>query len=293
MEAIMDLTLLHYFHTVAREGSFMAAAEKLGYAQSNLSMRIKQLEEIAGTELLIRGRNGVTLTERGQVLYSYADKLLALSEEAESAVKGEWYSTGRITIAAMESAAVTFLPGLLAKFHRKYLDTSVKVITGTSDAGVRAVLANNADMTVAVGENSREDLSFIPLRKEELVLVTDRSDQENDLKRLLARPLLVFPSGCAYRRVLERMLIDYGIAAVHTMEFTSLGAIQEYLRNCQPRLLAIWGKEDPSFIWQGAEAFRKDLPNSRIVPVSSGHFALENCCREIAEEIIDYFAKKE
>ena len=221
----MDLTLLHYFHTVAREGSFMAAAEKLGYAQSNLSMRIKQLEEIAGTELLIRGRNGVTLTERGQVLYSYADKLLALSEEAESAVKGEWYSTSRITIAAMESAAVTFLPGLLAKFHRKYPDTSVKVITGTSDAGVRAVLANNADITVAVGENSREDLSFIPLRKEELVLVTDRSDQENDLKRLLARPLLVFPSGCAYRRVLERMLIDYGIAAVHTMEFTSLGAI--------------------------------------------------------------------
>ena len=221
----MDLTLLHYFHTVAREGSFMAAAEKLGYAQSNLSMRIKQLEEMAGAELLIRGRNGVTLTEKGQVLYSYADKLLALSEEAESAVKGEEYSTGRVTITAMESAAVTFLPGLLAKFHKKYPDTSVKVITGTSDAGVRAVLANDTDMAVAVGENSHEDLFSNPLRKEELVLVTDRSDQESDLKKLLARPLLVFPFGCAYRRVLERMLADYGIAAVHTMEFTSLGAI--------------------------------------------------------------------
>lgn len=221
----MDLTLLNYFYTVAREGSFMAAAEKLDYAQSNLSMRIKQLEEMAGAELLIRGRNGVTLTEKGQVLYSYADKLLALSEEAESAVKGEEYSTGRITITAMESAAVTFLPGLLAKFHKKYPDTSVKVITGTSDAGVRAVLANDTDMAVAVGENSHEDLFSNPLRKEELVLVTDRSDQESDLKKLLARPLLVFPSGCAYRRVLERMLADYGIVAVHTMEFTSLGAI--------------------------------------------------------------------
>lgn len=221
----MDLTLLNYFYTVAREGSFMAAAEKLDYAQSNLSMRIKQLEEMAGAELLIRGRNGVTLTEKGQVLYSYADKLLALSEEAESAVKGEEYSTGWFTITAMESAAVTFLPGLLAKFHKKYPDTSVKVITGTSDAGVRAVLANDTDMAVAVGENSHEDLFSNPLRKEELVLVTDRSDQESDLKKLLARPLLVFPSGCAYRRVLERMLADYGIAAVHTMEFTSLGAI--------------------------------------------------------------------
>ena len=221
----MDLTLLRYFYTVAREGSFMAAAERLGYAQSNLSMRIKQLEEVTGAELLIRGRNGVTLTEKGRVLYSYADKLLSLSEEAESAVKGDGYSTGSLTIAAMESAAVTFLPGALAKFHRNYPSASVKVSTGTSDAGVRAVLANDADIAIVAGENSHKDLFSILLRKEELVLVTDQSDQEIDLKELLIKPLLVFPSGCSYRRVLEQMLSDYEIAAVRIMEFTSLGAI--------------------------------------------------------------------
>ena len=64
---------------------------------------------------------------------------------------------------------------------------------------------------------------------------------------------------------------------------------QEYLRKSQPKLLAIWGKEDPSFIWAGAEAFRKDLPDARIVPVKSGHFALENCCREIADNILVFF----
>lgn len=68
-------------------------------------------------------------------------------------------------------------------------------------------------------------------------------------------------------------------------------AFQEYLRSYQPKLLAIWGKDDPSFIWAGAEAFKKDLPNARIVPVNSGHFALENCCAEIAQEIISFFAK--
>ena len=57
MEIEMDLTLLRYFYTIAREGSLMSAAEKLGYAQSNLSMRVKQLEEMTGSELLIRGRN--------------------------------------------------------------------------------------------------------------------------------------------------------------------------------------------------------------------------------------------
>lgn len=66
-------------------------------------------------------------------------------------------------------------------------------------------------------------------------------------------------------------------------------AFQEYLRKCQPKLLAIWGKNDPSFIWPGAEAFSKDVPNAKIVPVNSGHFALESCCREIADNIRDFF----
>ena len=66
-------------------------------------------------------------------------------------------------------------------------------------------------------------------------------------------------------------------------------AFQEYLREHQPKLLAIWGKDDPSFIWKGAEAFSRDLPNAKIMPVNSGHFALENCCAEIAENIKEFF----
>lgn len=66
-------------------------------------------------------------------------------------------------------------------------------------------------------------------------------------------------------------------------------AFQEYLRKNQPKVLAIWGKEDPSFIWKGAEAFQKDLPDAKIVPVNSGHFALENCSCEIAKTIREFF----
>ncbi len=66
-------------------------------------------------------------------------------------------------------------------------------------------------------------------------------------------------------------------------------AFQEYLRRSQPRLLAIWGKNDPSFIWPGAEAFRRDVPTAIIRAVNSGHFALESCCAEIAREILAAF----
>lgn len=64
---------------------------------------------------------------------------------------------------------------------------------------------------------------------------------------------------------------------------------QAYLRKHQPKLLAVWGRRDPSFVWPGAEAFARDVPDVRIVPVESGHFALENRCDQIAREIRAFF----
>ncbi len=63
---------------------------------------------------------------------------------------------------------------------------------------------------------------------------------------------------------------------------------QKYLREHQPKLLAVWGKNDPSFVWQGAEAFKKDLPAAQIHFVDSGHFALESHCAEISALIKDW-----
>lgn len=64
---------------------------------------------------------------------------------------------------------------------------------------------------------------------------------------------------------------------------------QKYLRENQPKLLAVWGKNDPSFIYQGAESFKKDLPDAEIYFVDSGHFALESHCKEIADLIKKFF----
>ncbi|MBQ9174872.1 MAG: alpha/beta hydrolase [Bacteroidales bacterium] len=63
---------------------------------------------------------------------------------------------------------------------------------------------------------------------------------------------------------------------------------QKYFREHQPRLLAVWGKNDPSFIPAGAEAFKRDLPNAVVKFVDSGHFALESHHSEIAGYIKDF-----
>ena len=63
---------------------------------------------------------------------------------------------------------------------------------------------------------------------------------------------------------------------------------QEYFRQSQPALLAIWGKNDPFFLPQGAEAFRKDLPNASVQFLDTGHFAVETHVVEIAAAMKDF-----
>jgi hypothetical protein len=60
---------------------------------------------------------------------------------------------------------------------------------------------------------------------------------------------------------------------------------QTYLRAHKPRLLAVWGKNDPFFLPAGAEAFKRDIPNAVVRFLDTGHFALETHAAEIASAI--------
>ena len=68
------------------------------------------------------------------------------------------------------------------------------------------------------------------------------------------------------------------------------GKIQAYLRNERPPVLAIWGKNDPFFSPQGAEAFKHDVPNAEIRFLDTGHFALETHAREIGAAMRAFLA---
>lgn len=69
------------------------------------------------------------------------------------------------------------------------------------------------------------------------------------------------------------------------------GTIQAYLREHQPPVLAVWGKNDPFFVPPGAEAFKRDIPSADIRFVDSGHFALETHAREIGAAMREFLGK--
>jgi pimeloyl-ACP methyl ester carboxylesterase len=66
---------------------------------------------------------------------------------------------------------------------------------------------------------------------------------------------------------------------------------QEYFRKHKPPFLAVWGKNDPFFLPQGAEAFKRDIPGAEVRFFDTGHFALETHCDEIAAAIGDFLSR--
>ena len=87
---------------------------------------------------------------------------------------------------------------------------------------------------------------------------------------------------CAVAGIQNDLIFDYQSNVRLYPEF------QAYFREHQPKLLAVWGKNDPSFIPAGAEAFKRDLPDAIVKYVDSGHFALESHHTEIAGYIKEF-----
>ena len=107
----MDLSSLEIFRAVAREASVTRAAQQLQRAQSNVTTRIRQLEEDLGVELFLRDGKRMSLTERGSEFLAYAEQLLALADEARQSMHPA-EPGGRLRLGSMESTAASRLPAL-------------------------------------------------------------------------------------------------------------------------------------------------------------------------------------
>ena len=112
----MDAADLRIFAAVARTGSMSKAASELGTVQSNVTARIRALEERLGVELFERTNRGATLTAAGLRLRPYADRVAGLLEDARRAVADEGTPSGALTIGSLETTAALRLSSVLAEF---------------------------------------------------------------------------------------------------------------------------------------------------------------------------------
>ncbi len=207
----LDLRALEIFRAVALEGSVSRAAQKLNRVQSNVSTRIKQLEQHLEKALFVREHRGLTLTEDGTVLLAYAERLLQLSMEASEALN-EGKPRGSFRIGTMESTAAARLPKILSRYHKQHPDVRIEIATDTASGLIDRLLGHDVEAAFIAEPVAVDGLSTAPVFEEKLVLVAPASFPPLDRPEAISgRTVIAFEAGCAYRRYLEDWILDAGI----------------------------------------------------------------------------------
>jgi DNA-binding transcriptional LysR family regulator len=209
---MIDLHRLHIFVTVAREGNFTRAAERLSMAQPTVSQQIALLEAELGAALINRQRRRQHLTPAGATLFSYAERLLALADEATQQTRmaaGQAERTLRLGVG--HTLATYLLPDLLRRYRRAYPANLVRVSVGNTASLLEQVASGSVELALVGTPADHPEIAVNEFMRDTLVVIVSPEDgwaarTHVDLAELRDRMLLIREPGSALYASIERLL---------------------------------------------------------------------------------------
>src|ERR671933_2206019 len=168
----MVMSQLELFLQVVEEGSFSKAADAVGRTQPAVSIAVRRLEEEVGAPLFDRSQKTPTLTEVGAVIRDYAQRIIALRDQARAAVTElRALKRGLVRVGANESTSLYLLPQTILAFREKHPDVKVEIYRHVSERLPREVLERNVDFAVLAFEPTDRDLESFCVLRDELSLI--------------------------------------------------------------------------------------------------------------------------
>jgi len=223
MNLDIDPALWRSLVAVADHGGFTRAARRLNRTQSAVSMQIRRLEDATGLTLFQRGNAEVRLTRDGEGMLSYARRILALQDEALSAMAADDKAgrrvAGLVRLGTMDDYATTFLPPLLARFRAAHPEVDIEVHTGLTATMHERV---GRDLDLLLGMQPAGTGKGAVLRTEQPVWAIGRGSQAHRQDPL---PLALYPQGCLFRAWAFRALDAAGRRWRLAYMSPSLGAV--------------------------------------------------------------------
>jgi len=169
----MELHYMKVFKTVAELRSFTKASEQLHISQPALSIQIKKLETELNLKLFNKIHNKISLTQNGEILYEYAQKIFALIDEAENKLLNEReFISGVLNIGGSNTPGTYILPEIIGEFKNKYPYVNINLqISNTSEIWH---FVNNGTLDFAINGGNmifNENICTQKLLDDELVIV--------------------------------------------------------------------------------------------------------------------------
>jgi DNA-binding transcriptional LysR family regulator len=220
----MDLSDLRIFTAVVREGGITRAAGKLNRVQSNVTTRIRQLELDLDVDLFIREGKRLHLAPAGQLLLGYAERLLALADEARASIRDP-HPRGLFRLGATESTAAVRLPSAINEYSRRYPEVTLELRIGNPVTLSAAILAGEIDAALVSEPIADAPFEKIPAFDEELVIVSAAGHPPIGRKGCFPGTMIAFEHGCPYRKRLENWYASHGEMPGRTVELGSYHAM--------------------------------------------------------------------
>lgn len=130
----MELRVLNYFLTIAREENFTRAARQLHVTQPTLSRQIADLEQELGVKLFVRSNHNIILTEDGMILKRRAQEILSLADKTKrDFLQKDEALSGTISIGSGEFHSTEYLAKIIAGFRRKYPNVTYEIYSGNAN----------------------------------------------------------------------------------------------------------------------------------------------------------------
>lgn len=222
----MDAADLKVFEAVSRLGGMGRAAEVLHTVQSNVTARIRRLEDELGTPLFRRNARGVEPTPAGQRLLPYALRAAQLMADARLAVLDDGTPQGPLVVGSLETTAALHLTPILTEFATAHPAVDLTLRTGTTCELLDAVLSRQVEGAFVCGPLVHPELDVEPAFVEELVMLTAPGVAcVGDLSAGGEVRVVVLRVGCSYRLRLESILARQGIPAPRVLEFGTLETV--------------------------------------------------------------------
>lgn len=193
--ANVDIDVLKTFVAIAETGSFSNAARKVFRTPSAVSMQIKKLEDILGVAVFQRDSRSVNLTENGELLLSYARRILAISNEMMARFVMPDME-GVVCLGAPDDYGARIMPDVLKRFAETHPHVQVNVIIETSESLIERFKAGKLDVMVYTAQSDRLEDGAQVLLEEELVWAGVRGGNAWERDPL---PLSMWEEGCAWR----------------------------------------------------------------------------------------------
>ena len=223
---------LYIFHMVASHRSFSKAAQELSISQPAVSIQVRDLENALGCSLLLRLRRGLRLTETGQAVFDYTQRIFALADEMHRVVQDiQGLAAGTLTIGSSTTPGEYILPWVIGKFRQLHPGIQVSLTIYNTQTVIDRIHTHELDIGMAGSQINLKGLVSFPYVNDEIALIAAPDHPaarrpDMDIQDLREYDFIMREQGSATRRTAEEYLQARGISPTVTMELGSNEAIK-------------------------------------------------------------------